>query len=72
MTEALSHAFLEAQKLSSEEQNVIAAIILEEIKDEESWSLKFAESQGALSRLAEKVRQDIREGRIVAQSPEEL
>jgi hypothetical protein len=64
MTQLLQHAIAELQKLPGSEQDAIAAIILEEIADEEHWQSAFANSQDELSRIAEKVREDIRQGRI--------
>lgn len=64
MTQLLQRAIAELQKLPGSEQDAIAAIILEEIADEEQWQSAFAKSQGELSRIAEKVREDIRQGRV--------
>ena len=64
MTHLLQRAIAELQKLSDSEQDAKAAVILEEIADEEQWQSAFANSQGELSRIAEKVREDIRQGRV--------
>jgi hypothetical protein len=37
---------------------------LAEIKDEDRWSVSFTDSQDELSQLANKVREDIRAGRV--------
>lgn len=64
MTQLLQRALAEVQNLSASEQDAIAAIVLEEIADERAWDDAFARSQPALSRLAEKVREGIRDGRV--------
>jgi hypothetical protein len=72
MTQLLQHALAEAQKLSAPGQDAIAALILEEIADERLWDESFARSQSQLSRLAEKVREDVRAGRVRAVGMDEL
>lgn len=64
MTQLLQKAFVEAQKLPVTEQDAIAALILDEIADEARWNEAFARSQDQLAKLAEKVRGDIRAGRV--------
>lgn len=63
MTKLLQEAIGQVQSLSADEQDVIAALILEEIADERKWDKSFANSQDKLAALADKVRADIREGR---------
>ena len=64
MTELLQKALAEVQKLPDAEQDAIAAIILDEITDERRWDEAFARSQDQLGRLADRVREDIRAGRV--------
>jgi hypothetical protein len=64
MTQLLDKAIDEISKLSVREQDAIASIILDELLDEKEWDAAFDKSQEKLSKLAEKVRTDIREGRI--------
>ena len=64
MTQLLEQAFAKVQKLPASEQDAIAAVILEELADEQRWDNAFARSQDQLARLAEKVREDIRAGRV--------
>ena len=45
MTELLNKAIAKVKNLSEEDQNTIAAIILEEIEDEMKWQQSFADSQ---------------------------
>jgi hypothetical protein len=52
MTQALSDAIAFAAKLPEEEQNALAAILLEEMASEERWNALFSNSQTPLQRLA--------------------
>ena len=72
MTRLLERALEEVQKLPETEQDAIAAIILDEISDEKLWDEAFARSQDQLSSMAEKVRADIRAGRVKDISVEDL
>ena len=64
MTHLLEQALVELQKLPEAGQDAIAAMILEEIADEARWDQAFARSGDQLARLAERVREDIRAGRV--------
>ncbi len=64
MTPLLKKVLSEVYKLQPEEQDAIAAVILEELEDERQWQETFAESQDKLAQLARKVRADIKAGRI--------
>lgn len=72
MTELLEKALAEVSKLSDEDQDAIAAIMLEILVDERRWDLAFAASQDKLARLAEKVREDIGADRVREQGIDEL
>ena len=64
MTPLLERAIEEIQKLSTPEQDAIAGVILDELADEKRWDEAFARSQEQLDRLAAKVREDIRAGKV--------
>jgi hypothetical protein len=64
MTTLLEKALAEVAKLDPEAQDAIAALILEELDDEQRWDTTFAATQLQLAKLAEKVREDIRAGRV--------
>ena len=64
MTQLLEQAFTEVKKLPAPEQDAIAALILDELADERHWQESFARSQEQLARLAAKVREDVRAGRV--------
>lgn len=52
MTQALASAVAEAAKLSAEEQDALAAILLEEIASVRRWARSFAKSGNVLESLA--------------------
>ena len=64
MTQALSVAVASAAKLPDEEQNVLAAILLEEMESEERWSALFSGSQNLLEQMASEAIQDFQAGRV--------
>ncbi len=64
MTELLERAVAEVSKRTVIQQNMIAVMILEELADEEQWDKTFARSQNKLAKLADKVREDVKMGRV--------
>ena len=64
MTPFLERAIERVQELPAAEQDAIAAVILDELADEQRWEESFANSQEQLGKLAAKVRADIRAGRV--------
>lgn len=64
MTALLEQALAEVQKLPPDQQDAIAALILEELADEAKWDRAFAQSADALARLADKVRAEKRAGNV--------
>jgi hypothetical protein len=68
MTSALQQAFAKAAELPLDRQDTIAAIVMEEIADEERWQQSYARSQDALSKLAAAVRKEDAEGRTQSSS----
>jgi len=72
MTQRLQQAIAELQKLPDIEQDAIASLILAEIADEKAWDDAFSASQDKLGKLATKVREDIRAGRVRDRGMDEL
>ncbi len=63
MTKLLERAIAEASRLSDEEQDALAARILEEIDDEREWDRAFAATTDAQwDRLAAMARREIEAG----------
>lgn len=52
MTKLLEQAIARLKDLSSNEQDAIAAMILEELEDEALWDESFAKSKENLAKLA--------------------
>ena len=72
MTQLLEKVLTEVHKLPPEKQDAIAAVILEELEDAQLWDKAFSESQDKLAELAQKVRTDIKAGRIKKMGIDEL
>ena len=64
MTHAFSTAVATAAQLPEEEQDALAAILLEEMESEERWSALFADSLNLLERMANEAIQDFQAGRV--------
>ena len=63
MTQALTSAVAEANKLPAAEQDILAAILLEEIASEQGWSQSFAKSERVLEALAAEALTEFRAGK---------
>ncbi len=72
MTKALKKAFEAASHLPEREQDELAAAILEELAADERWEATFAQSRGALERLADQALAEHRAGRTKALDPDAL
>ena len=72
MTRTLDAAIARLATLPAEEQDRIAAWLLDELRDEELWTRQFGASQDALSTLAAEARADRAAGRTRALDPDKL
>jgi len=72
MTKLLEQAMAEASKLSAEEQDAIATLLLEELDAGRRWDESFADSQDFLDRLYAQGVADIGAGRTRALDPDEM
>ena len=70
MTKALKKAFEAASRLPERKQEELAAAILEELSADERLEAAFAQSQGALERLADEALAEHRAGRTTALDPD--
>jgi len=68
----LELAFAEAAKLPPAEQEVLAAVILEEIASEARWKRAFAESAEALAALADEALEAHQAGKSLPLDPDKL
>lgn len=53
MTDLLEKALSEVKKLPPEEQDALAAILMQELAAEQRWNESFAKSQDASEKLAQ-------------------
>ncbi len=72
MTRLLEQAIAEVSKLSAEQQDAIATLILEELADEEQWDAEFAASQDKLAKLAKKAFEESESGKTKRMGLNEL
>ena len=72
MTQLLEEAIQQIHNLPAAQQDAIAAVILDELADEQQWDAAFARSQDKLARMAEKVREDIKAARVKTMGIDEL
>jgi hypothetical protein len=72
MSSMLDQAITEVRKLPAEDQDAIAALILQEIEDDRRWDEAFARSPGKLAALAARAEQQVRDGRCRAAGFDEL
>lgn len=63
MTELLEYAITRLKTLPADEQDAIAAIILEELEDERRWDEAFARSPDLLAKLASEAMAEYRTGK---------
>ncbi|MCC0179550.1 hypothetical protein I4641_21555 [Waterburya agarophytonicola K14] len=72
MTELLNQAVALIKNLPDNEQDAIATIILEELKDEMKWEQAFSDSQDVLAELAAEAMTEYRAGKTQELDPEKL
>ncbi len=72
MTKLLERAFKEAEKLSKEEQDKLARVLLDELATERRWDELFAGSQDILDQLADEALEEHRAGRTKELDPDKL
>jgi hypothetical protein len=63
MTTLLEQAFAEAASLPPEDQDALAALIMEELRAEQRWQRDLEQSQATLEQLADEALDDLRSGR---------
>ncbi len=62
MTTLLERAVAEASKLTMEQQNFVAALLLREMESEKRWTEAFAKSQDVLASLADEALMEFERG----------
>ncbi len=72
MTDLMERALAEINKLPAQEQDVLAAWILEELASERRWMDAFAASQDLLAELADEALAEHRAGKTRHLDPDTL
>ncbi len=72
MSDLMVKAIEEIHKLPEQEQDAIAAWILEELNSERKWTELFAASQDLLSEMADEALAEYRAGKTSPLDPEQL
>ena len=72
MTELLEQAIAKLKTLPIDEQDAIAALILEELEEEHRWDDSFARSPDLLAKLAAEAMAEYRAGKTQELDPETL
>lgn len=72
MTELLERAITKLKTLPASEQDAIAAMILEELRDEILWDAAFARSQDVLAKLATEAMIEYQAGKTLELDPDTL
>ena len=62
MSQLLEEAVAELRKLPLEDQDALAAILLEEIEDDRRWEESFARFPGKLAALASRAAEQVKAG----------
>ena len=62
MTKLLKRAFAKASKMSQEDQDAFATLLLEELASEQRWARAFAKSQDKLATLADEAISEFERG----------
>ena len=72
MNTRLEEAFAKAAQLPPDEQEALAALLLDEIASERLWDQAFAQSQSKIATLADEALTEFQEGRTVPLDEEQL
>ena len=72
MTQLLDDVIKKITKLPDAEQDALAALLIDELEDEQRWDESFAKSQDKLAAMSAKVDEDVRAGRVTDIGIDEL
>lgn len=72
MNTRLEEAFAQAAQLPPDQQEALAALLLDEIASEKLWDQAFAQSQNQIAQLADEALTEFQEGRTVPLDEEQL
>jgi len=69
MTKLLERAIEQARSLDADEQDSLAALMLQEIESEAAWDERLTASHERLSMLAAEARREIADGHVSEEDP---
>jgi hypothetical protein len=72
MAELIDQAYAAISRLSKDDQEAIAAMILEEIASEERWLQTLKDTPATLKKLADEARDEYRSGQTKPLDPDQL
>ncbi len=72
MTALLQKAFKAAAKLPKKDQDILATLLLEELRSEKRWAETFKESQDQLALLADEALGEFKRGESQPLDPDAL
>ena len=72
MNTRLEEAFAQAAQLPPDQQEALAALLLDEIASEKLWDQAFDQSQNQIAKLADEAMTEFQEGRTVLLDEEQL
>lgn len=72
MNTRLEEAFAQASQLPPDQQEALAALLLDEIASERLWDQAFAQSQNQIAQLADEALTEFQAGRTVPLDEEQL
>jgi hypothetical protein len=72
MTNLLDEAYAAAKELPEDEQEMIGAVLLEEINADRRWEELFAKPSDVIERMGDKALEDYRLGRTLPLDPDTL
>ena len=72
MNTRLEEAFAQAAQLPPDEQEALAALLLDEIASERLWDQAFAQSQNQIAKMADEALTEFQEGRTVLLDEEQM
>jgi hypothetical protein len=72
MNTRMEETFAQAAQLPPDEQEALAALLLDELASERLWDQAFAQSQSQIAKLADEALTEFQEGRTVLLDEEQL
>ena len=72
MTKLMSELVAEITQMPEPQQDEWAAYVLAELRDEQRWDERFAQTRPELDALEARVRDEMRDGKFIEFNPDEM